>query len=141
MGRQPQTKAARALALAKKIAEVEAEIAPLKEILKELRVEYDLLFEEERPAKRPPKPPIDQGRRVASGPLTERALAFVLKAGPGGVTLDQISEAAGHPSRQTLRAAMCELSKARRVQRIRNGVYAPPDADAPQIPRLLAGGR
>jgi hypothetical protein len=136
MGRQPQSKQARALAISRKIIEVEAELVPLKAILAELKKEYALLFGEDADGEeeddRAPKrrraaklvkqeaPPV-----TAWAPLGTRVLAFMATVSEHGVNIDTISEAVGGASRQTLRALLVTLTKDGSLRRVGLGVYAP----------------
>lgn len=124
MGRQPQTKAARALAIGRKIAELEAELKPIQRALAELKREHDLLFEEEAPA---PSVPKLKGKRNKGEwtPLKARLLQFFSSVDEHGVDMGAISKGVGDPNRQTLRASLVELTKAGQLVRIGQGVYRP----------------
>jgi hypothetical protein len=147
MGRQPQTRAARALAIGRKIAEIETEIRPLQAALAELKREHALLFggpyEEDdgappdpptlkrkktKPAKQPP-----QGKPKGWLPLPARVLEYLATLDEGA-SVDAIAEALGQPNRQTLRAALVSLCKEGKIARVGHGVYA---AGAPARPVLV----
>lgn len=127
MGRQPQTKQSRALAIGRKIAELEAEIRPILQAIKDLKAEHDRLFEPEEPVASVPKL---KGKKRKSGsdewtPLKARLLQFFSTVDEHGADVDTISEGVGDPNRQTLRAALVELTKAGQLTRIGKGVYKP----------------
>lgn len=124
MGRQPQTKAARALAIGRKIAELEAELKPIQRALAELKREHDLLFEEEPKQLAPASLPKVK-RRKGDDPLKGRLLELFGTVDEKGMDMNAISDALDGPNRQSLRAALVELNKERKLERIGKGVYRP----------------
>jgi hypothetical protein len=122
---------ARALKIAEKIAELRAEIRPIEQAIRELTAEHELLFqEEEAPAPSVPKlktqgkrgrPPAEEGWT----PLKAKLITFFSHVDERGVDIDTISAAVGNPNRQTLRAALVELTKAHQLDRIGKGIYRP----------------
>lgn len=147
MPRQPQTKAQRALAIGRKIGELETEVRPILQAIAELKREHELLFspwddpnaedEAEAAADRPPPRKAGRPKKVASQeapqewkPLAARVLSFFQESGAMSADLDTIGEAIGHANRQSLRACMVTLYKEHKLRRVGKGVYAPAEPKA-----------
>jgi hypothetical protein len=137
MGRQPQTRAARALAIGRKIAEIETEIKPLQAALAELKREHALLFggpfEEDEDGEPPPDPPALKRKKTKAQtkqppkewtPLPARVQEYLATLDEDGASVDAIAEALEHPNRQTLRATLVALCKQGKIVRVGRGEYA-----------------
>jgi hypothetical protein len=135
------SKAARALAIGRKIGELEAEVRPLLDCIAELKKEHALLFspfddpnaeDEAEAAKKKPKRGRGRPPKVAKQeapqewkPLANRVLDFFAATDGQQANLDTIAEAIGDANRQSLRETMVNLCKGGKLARVQRGVYAP----------------
>jgi len=137
------SKAARALAIGRKIGELEAEVRPLLQAIAELKKEHELLFspwddpnaEDEAEAAAKPKRGRGRPPKVAKvaqqeapqewKTLSAKVLDFFRATDGHEADLDTIAEAIGHTNRQSLRATMVTLYKGGKLVRVGKGVYAP----------------
>src|SRR4051812_17900991 len=106
MGRQ-QTKAQRALAIGRKIGELEAEARPIMQAIAELKIEHALLFPEEderdeAPTAKPKKKKqADQNAPREWKSLGTRILDFFESRGGEQADLDAVADGLGVTNRQS----------------------------------------
>jgi hypothetical protein len=122
--RKPRSKEARALDIATKIAQIEAELAPLQEMLKALKDEFRrVVGEVDAPPTAPAKKaaPAVQLIHVRKGTVADRVLGFLMRERHER-TVQEIADGTGGQL-GTVRSVLMQLTKDGRAERVRHGVY------------------